>query len=148
MVTFFFFSSSLCKRYRHLLSAPVAFIFRTRRRTDEKGKACGVSLGQQVFDGTASKGDLTQLRFIREENPAVKSQPKLFTQERPATKYLQDLLRLLLWVPSPRRLVLRPGRARLPGTTWQGQADGATAPFATHQHAVSPGQRSCPVPYP
>lgn len=52
------------------------------------------------------KGDLTQLRFIREENPAVKSKPKLFTQQWAATKYLQDLLRLLLWVPSPWHLVL------------------------------------------
>lgn len=51
----FFFSSSLCKKYRHLLSALIAFIFRTRRRTEEKGKACHVSLGQQGFDGAASK---------------------------------------------------------------------------------------------
>lgn len=93
------------------------------------------------------KRDLTQLHFIMEENPAVKSKPRLFTQEWPATKYLQDLLHLLLWVPSPWHLVLCRGRARLPGTMWQGWADGASIPFATHQHAVSLGQRSCPVPY-
>lgn len=55
------------QKVQHLLSVLAAFIFRTSR-TDEMGKAGGVSLGQNGFDGLLPKGDLTQLHFAREEN--------------------------------------------------------------------------------
>lgn len=97
---------------------------------------------RRVLMALLPKGALNQLRFIREENPAVKSKPKLFTWEWAATS---GIFSICCCVPSPWRLVLRPGRARLPGNMWQGQADGAVTPYATHEDAVSLGQRLFPL---